>query len=720
MDVSAQSRTESLLAQVISTWCAGDRPDTAEFLSRYPDLRQRQSVLLGLAYEEYCLRKEAGETLTLESFCDRFPTCRRSLGRLLAVHECGDEDANLGATLDLEEVEWPTIGTEFLGFHLLQELGRGAFAHVYLARQPALGNRLVVVKVAQYGAAEAEMLGRLAHRNIVPVYSVSEDHATHVTAVCMPYLGSATLLDVLDVGFADNRPPERARFIQETAVQESIPEAVPEMYVGGDHRLQRGTYVDGIVHLAAQLAEALQHTHQAGICHRDLKPSNVLLTPSGCPMLLDFNLSSDNQLERIYVGGTLPYMAPEQLRTMTTEDAVQDADSDPRSDLFSLGVILYEMFTGRLPFGDRPPGAAPAEAAAQLLARQQQGCRGVRQYNPRVNARLSGIVGQCLALDPAQRPVSAQALADALHRQLAPAARLERWASRRKFLLGAVTLALALLGGSALAVISTRAPLAEREYNAGIREFQAGRFQPAVEHFTRAHNARPAAYQPLFARGQALLQAADYANAIADLEQAHTISPLGLTAAWIGYGCDCADQGFKAEDHYARAVEQFRFETAAIWNNRGHNAYRRNRPAKAIDHLTRALQLDPDCTTAYHNRALAYAFCGNKVGAEGTSYGQLAIQDIERAMASGSITGWLLVDAAVIHKQFGPEPGRKQRVEEYVQRAITLGFDPQQIPPILAEAIPATTAATAAFPTAESNNELRIPLANDFPPLSER
>ena len=66
-------------------------------------------------------------------------------------------------------------------------------------------------------------------------------------------------------------------------------------------------------------------------------------------------------------------------------------------------------------------------------------------------------------------------------------------------------------------------------------------FSRAVEHFTRAHHARPAAYQPLFARGQALLQAADYANAIADLEQAHTINPQGCTAAWIGYGCDCAD-----------------------------------------------------------------------------------------------------------------------------------------------------------------------------------
>ena len=93
---------------------------------------------------------------------------------------------------------------------LLRELGRGAFAHVYLARQPALGNRMVVVKVAQYGSAEAETLGRLAHRNIVPVYSVVEDPATHMTAVCMPYLGSATLLDVLDLGYQDNRPPAQA------------------------------------------------------------------------------------------------------------------------------------------------------------------------------------------------------------------------------------------------------------------------------------------------------------------------------------------------------------------------------------------------------------------------------------------------------------------------------------------------------------------------------
>jgi hypothetical protein len=159
----------------------------------------------------------------------------------LAIHECDAEDASLAADLDVEQVQWPAVGTEFLGFQLLRELGRGAFAHVYLARQPALGNRLVVVKVAQYGSGEAETLGRLGHRNIVPVYSVSEDPATHVTAVCMPYLGSATLLDVLDVGFAEDRPPERARFIQNIAIQEALPQVVPDIYSGPDACLQHGT-----------------------------------------------------------------------------------------------------------------------------------------------------------------------------------------------------------------------------------------------------------------------------------------------------------------------------------------------------------------------------------------------------------------------------------------------------------------------------------------------
>ena len=175
MDAPTLTKPESLVADVISTWRAGARPDTAAVLAKHPELRQQPSVILDLAYEEYCLRQEAGERISIESFCNRFPSCRRSLGKLLAVHTLSDDDSILAASMVLDEIKWPELNSDFLGFQLLRELGRGAFARVYLAKEPALGNRYVVVKVARYGATEAEMLGRLAHRNIVPVQSAGEE-----------------------------------------------------------------------------------------------------------------------------------------------------------------------------------------------------------------------------------------------------------------------------------------------------------------------------------------------------------------------------------------------------------------------------------------------------------------------------------------------------------------------------------------------------------------
>jgi eukaryotic-like serine/threonine-protein kinase len=727
MDGPTSSSTESLVAQVISTWRAGLRPDAAEFLARHPHLRRQQGVTLDLAYEEYCLRREAGERLSRDSFCDRFPSCRRSLGRLLAIHECANEDASLASDLDVDEAQWPAVGAEFLGFDLLQELGRGAFAHVYLARQPALGNRLVVAKVAQHGRAEAETLGRLAHRNIVPVYSVSEDPATHMTAVCMPYLGSATLLDILDAGFADERPPQRARFIGEIASQEAIPLVVPEMYTGADVCLEHGTYVDGIVHLAVQLADALHHTHEAGICHRDLKPSNVLLTPSGCPMLLDFNLSSDVQLEQTVVGGTLPYMSPEQLRDMTSDEAVQDADADPRADLFSLGVILYEMLTGHLPFGDREPGALPDDAARQLLARQETGCPPLRRANPQVNARLARVVQQCLDVRPERRPPSAQALADALRRQLATPARLRRWVHRRRFLLGGAVAATGLMSGIVAARVAARIPTDVREYDAGIRAFQAHEWDEAIDHFSRVQAARPEAFEPPFALGQVYLARGDTTEARDEFVVAYALSKQRCTAIWLGYGYDCAAQYSEAEVSYAIAVNEYGHESVEVWNNRGFGARNRDMLPESLQYLDRAIELDPLCQTPYYNRALTYAKRNayqsiDKAKAPdptSPSYGQQAIQDIERAIALGPVHNVLMLDAAVIYARDGEGQESQERAVRYLKRAIDLGYDPQEIlkKKGLAKAVLSEIAAYPAAPLKPMTVQLRLPPPNWFPPL---
>ena len=88
--------------------------------------------------------------------------------------------------LDTTQTAWPRPGQFYAGFQLGRELGQGSFARVYLAREPALGDRPVVVKVTRHGCAEAETLGRLQHPHVVPVFSVRRNADTGLTAICMP------------------------------------------------------------------------------------------------------------------------------------------------------------------------------------------------------------------------------------------------------------------------------------------------------------------------------------------------------------------------------------------------------------------------------------------------------------------------------------------------------------------------------------------------------
>jgi hypothetical protein len=102
---------------------------------------------------------------------------------------------------------WPAPGDSFLEFTLLHELGRGSFSRVFLASQPSLGDRRVALKITSEGSHEAQTVGPLTHRNIVPVYSVGTDPVSGRTAVCMPYLGTATLSDLLRTAFSGPTGP---------------------------------------------------------------------------------------------------------------------------------------------------------------------------------------------------------------------------------------------------------------------------------------------------------------------------------------------------------------------------------------------------------------------------------------------------------------------------------------------------------------------------------
>ncbi len=615
-----------------------------------------QSTLLDQAYQAFCDRTEAGERLDLEAFCAQFPTLQSSLPRLLQAHRFL-EDRWADSPCD-QDIHWPEPGDTFLDYRLVLELGKGAFARVFLATEPKLGDRLVAVKIArQGGAAEAQTLGRLKHPNIAPVHSVTENRAEGWTLVCMPYLGSATLHNVLDRVKAEGKLPIRARLFLAAAndlIHPLDPTAHP---AAPDRLLETASYLDGVRWLGAQLAEALTFIHGRGVCHLDLKPSNVLLSPAGTPMLLDFNLSSDSRREQHRFGGTLPYMSPEQLQASDGHGPPAPVGTvgavGAKSDLFSLGVLLHELVTGVHPFGPIPLKASTDELRSLILDRQQAGFMPVRQVNADVDPVFADLIERCLANDPARRPESAGEIASALRGDLRPTRRAQRWVARNsKKTLAGVALCV-LFGVAALAAWALSPPASERHYAAGIESYRRGNYQAGAELLTEALKADKTSAKAFFARGRAYqkLGPSDrtlYNLAIEDFRQAQKLAPDGQNLAAIGYCFHLLGQKHPALYWY-RESEQAGFVTAELLNNIGLCLMETGKLEEAQPYLAKAIETDTNLTAAYRNRAtLLTDAAQNRIG-----YLDHNAKDPEGAMVMS--------------------PGDKKKMQEELASALTLG-----------------------------------------------
>jgi serine/threonine protein kinase/Flp pilus assembly protein TadD len=334
------------------------------------------------------------------------------------------------------EQAFPKVGSEFLGFQLAEELGKGAFGRVYLAHQGTLAGRPVALKIACDIAGESRTLAQLQHTNIVPIYSYHRTESFQ--AVCMPYFGRTTLAQVIEHLSGRASLPSSGRELKSTlkrsTTQVTTPDSTwdtrapkpitrsddpptPAGDPAGWARLESLSYVEAVLWLGLQLADGLAHAHARGILHRDLKPANVLLADDGRPMLLDFNLAEDvkqrTALTRAKVGGTLPYMAPEHLEAFRDQAGVVDE----RCDIYSLGIILFELLTGRHPFAIFKLGA-PSEIIRQLIAERRQPPPGAAKWNPLVSAATEAIIRKCLAPDANDRYQRAEHLRDDLDRQL--------------------------------------------------------------------------------------------------------------------------------------------------------------------------------------------------------------------------------------------------------------------------------------------------------------
>src|SRR5258708_39152014 len=322
--------------------------------------------MLQLAYEDFCRRDNLGIAESPNASAARYPKISRSLLFQLGAHRLFVE---LSAA---EDKNWPVAGQSWLGFHLLEELGRGAFSRVYLAREPALGDRLVVVKATSLGPNEACTLGMLRHPHIVPVHTVRWDDHLKKAAVCMAFVSRVTLFSVMDAIYSAE-PPRRAGAILEIVREmNSADDAAPESGTAEawPHHWQ---FCDAVLQIGCDIAKALRHAHGQGVLHGDVKPSNILVTDSGSAVLLDFNLAIFGDESAQFLAGTPPYMAPEQLQPVIAQGSARDALLDERTDIFSLGVTLFELAYGSYPFGALPHDHCRQRLAADLLDRQKRG-----------------------------------------------------------------------------------------------------------------------------------------------------------------------------------------------------------------------------------------------------------------------------------------------------------------------------------------------------------
>jgi serine/threonine protein kinase len=368
------------------------------------------------------------------------------------------------------EPTMPCPGQSLGDFQLLRLLGTGSFGKVFLARQVSL-DRLVALKVTANEGSEARTLARLDHEHIVQVFS--ESVTADLRLLCMQYVAGTTLERLLRLLKERPRSEWSGRAMVEgldRAARRSFqPAALNPAALRGRARLAQDDLVQAVCRLGAQLAQALDHAHRRGILHRDIKPANILVSQYGRPLLMDFNVSAQADPDaacRCRLGGTPAYMAPEHLDAIRPDGHTPPEAVDQRSDTYSLGMVLFEMLTGELPFPlpgiDNEEGPASlGETLRALAAARTLPARSPRQLNPDVPASLDHVIRRCLEPDPGRRYQTAGELARALQgcgelqrsqRKLPAPGPLARAASRRPFLLLAVLTFLPHVLGSAVNV----------------------------------------------------------------------------------------------------------------------------------------------------------------------------------------------------------------------------------------------------------------------------
>jgi serine/threonine protein kinase/Tfp pilus assembly protein PilF len=554
-----------------------------------------------------CDLEPAARTPVLERECAGDPELRESVESLLRHDRTRSGDVFAHAT-----PPGPRVGD----FRIVREIGRGGMGVVYEAVQLSL-SRSVALKTLPPGLGltaqsvsrfqrEAKAAAKLHHTHIVPVYAVGEEQGCHFYA--MELVDGRSLAAVLhDLKDGRNDP-----------LLGPVSAARPDITSLSDAVSGSRSWFDTIARLVADVAEALHYAHGKGIVHRDVKPANLLLSRDGRLCVADFGLALVAQEPGMTLSGSLmgtpSYMAPEQVSGRSRVD--------PRTDVYALGTVLYEMLTLRRPFEE----AGREELLSAILSREPA---PPRRVNSRVPLDLETICLKAIEKDPDRRYQSAHLLAEDLraylsHRPLAArrmglGRRAAKWTRRHPVATTATAASVLLLALGAVAVeAGRRGSLAEagRLVAAAEVDLREGTYRAGLEKVERALAAAPGLPDARNTRGRLLLgmrklrELAELAREVLESEpenwEAHGWMAFAGKASghpdayFSGRESGLAD--ILAEEH-AEAVERLAPDSAEAWYVKGLAARTATDAVRCFD---QALERDPGHAWALLARGQAH------------------------------------------------------------------------------------------------------------------
>lgn len=460
-------------------------PTDAELDSSFPEDDPRVAAAL----KEYVAALERGETPERSEFLRRHADVAGPLEECLAgldmVAQISPQVRHKAQSQRL--AVW--IDQPLGDFHIIREVGRGGMGVVYEAEQRSLGRR-VALKVLPFAAAlddkrlqrfknEAQAAAQLHHGHIVPVYAVGCERGIHYYA--MQFIDGQTLAGIIaelrQFSTGKSAPPSggaggssagpvvntgSATTVSPPPLSNTPQSASPAAETGRQWAAALSTerssrspaFFQTVAKLGRQAAEALEHAHQVGVIHRDIKPSNLLLDAAGNLWVTDFGLahcqSHDSLTMTGDIVGTLRYMSPEQTLG-------KPATLDHRTDIYSLGVTLYELVT-------LEPAVSGPDRESVLRQITFDEPKLLHNYNRAVPAELETIILKAMAKNPDERYASAEELADDLQRFLEDepirARRPTPWQRARKFGRRHRPVLLALAAGLFLTLLVGTAALA--------------------------------------------------------------------------------------------------------------------------------------------------------------------------------------------------------------------------------------------------------------------